>query len=77
MSRDELALALNKDGTETLSFFVPLDRLLPYREQSTQRNGILPYADQPASEDMNLPACNRITNAQIIAIFEVTRSHRQ
>lgn len=77
MSRDELALALGKEGIETRPFFVPLHRLPPYRELSTQRNEILPYTDQLASEGMNLPTFNKLTDEQIMAISEVIRSNKK
>lgn len=77
MSRDELALVLDKHGIETRPFFVPLHRLPPYRERSMQRKEYLPCTDQLASEGMNLPTFNKLSDEQITVISEIIRSHKQ
>ena len=54
-SRDELITYLMSHGIETRPFFVPIDTLPPFREQSRARGDSLPVTGRIAAYGMNLP----------------------
>lgn len=64
-SRDELINHLGSNGIETRPFFIPLHTLPPFREDSRRRNEHLPITIALASQGINLPTYNGLTESEI------------
>ena len=76
-SRDELMALLDEAAIETRPFFVPLHVLPPFREESRRRGEDLPHTLRLASQGMNLPTFNTITDDQIDQVTSAIRKARR
>jgi perosamine synthetase len=75
--RDQLAAHLASEGIDTRPFFIPLHRLPPFRQESSQRGEVLPHTDRLAARGLNLPTFNSLTEADIARIAHAIRKFRR
>ncbi len=75
-TRDELAALLWEQGIDTRPFFVPLDRLPPFRESARRQGVELPVADQLGDCGINLPTFTAMTDAMVERIATAIRAAR-
>lgn len=68
LSRDELMVALRKQGIDTRPFFIPMHQLPPYKEE-----GDWPVADALSRQGINLPSYPTLANTEIDRICETIR----
>jgi perosamine synthetase len=68
LSRDELVLALRKEGIDSRPFFHPLDTLPPYRMES-----VCPTSLSLSRRGINFPSSPTLTSAQVSRICATLR----
>jgi perosamine synthetase len=72
-SRDELAAALEERGIETRPFFIALQRLPPFRNESRARGEYLPVTDRLSMTGLNLPTHSALCVDDVDMIAESIR----
>jgi perosamine synthetase len=72
-SRNELTAILAQEGIETRPFFIPLNALPPFREESQRRGEKLPVTDLLAAMGFNLPSYTTLCYDDIERIAELIR----
>jgi perosamine synthetase len=76
-SRDELAERLDRAGIETRPFFIPLNRLPPFREAALERGDSVPTAETLAGSGLNLPTFGGLTGDEQARVIEAVRASAQ
>lgn len=77
MSRDNLMDVLQKEWIETRPFFIPLHRLPPFREESRQREEVLPVTDVLGATGMNLPTYADLTKNDVAFVANQIRKNQK
>ena len=77
LSRDDLAAVLKEQGIDTRPFFVPLHTLPPFRTEAVARGLRLPVTEQLASDGLNLPTFNALSEQDAERVASVIRESAQ
>lgn len=73
-TRDELAEKLSAESIETRPFFIPLNRLPPFREGALRRGDMVPVAEALGRSGLNLPTFGGLTRADQARVIDAVRS---
>jgi perosamine synthetase len=76
-TRDELVELLDAAGIETRPFFIPLNKLPPFREGAIRRRDAVPIAEALGDSGLNLPTFGGLTTDSQARVIETVRESRR